>query len=319
MALTQRVDGDYSNWSGSIFDQVDYEAYIESLGNSTNDRTGYMEKEFTLARAATDADLTLRSQGFKSSRPGSKLSAEVKIIKPDTSEVSLWSASGGYAKQYVLSSEDITAHLAAAGTYKIRIDVTVASGFDVFHYKSWVKFFECDISVDTVVSHTKTLTESLGLAETFAKVKGVAKTLADALGLIEHFDVQKAEALGTSEEKIVGGSGTAVKIFDVGAAEGTFDTDDLDMGMPGTEKTYDRVSFTSDSETPHTVSVYYSLDSGGSWTYAGQAVVQKGALATVFIWITAEVARLRFIGTSLNLSSHRVYAVPRGKDIAEDD
>jgi len=168
----------------------------------------------------------------------------------------------------------------------------------------------------TRCTYTKDFTEVLGLTETF--VKGRSLDFLDPLNLQEHFDVLHGEGYSSEQEKLLAmKNDTKVYSFETGQPTGTFDTDDIDFGRAGQDTTLSKVEFESEAESPHTVNIYVSVDSGLTWTYVGQGTAQRGKLSRVFCWITAEKHRVRFTGPGLYLQHFALYAVPRGPEPKE--
>jgi len=193
----------------------------------------------------------------------------------------------------------------------------------------------------TNCAFTKDFLESLGLTEAFDKGKEILLPLSDVLDLVESFEVlkvnyqykeflepldlqeyftiQKISPLGSKATKLLACLNNGdVTAFETGTATGSWETDDLDFGRPGQDKILDYIEFVSQADTPHTLNVYVSTDSGATWTYIGQDVTYRGKNATVSPWMTAEKFRIRFTGAGLHLQSIYATAIPVGEEIDSD-
>ena len=171
---------------------------------------------------------------------------------------------------------------------------------------------------DHLKLYLRVFEESLGLTESFSKTKIVYKykTFSEPLELQESFTIDKVISLGSKMPKLLAcRSNKQISEFAAGTLEGVWDTDDLDFGYPGLDKILDFIEFVSQSETPHTVSVYVSTDSGWSWTYIGQDITFRGKNGMVWPWLTAEKVRLRFKGEGLRLQSIYTTAIPVGWEL----
>jgi len=166
------------------------------------------------------------------------------------------------------------------------------------------------------IYRAKEFVETLGILETFTKRKSalLVKVCSEPLGLIEHFIAAKISPLVADEERILAClSAKTVQNFLEGTGTGTYDTDDLDFGAPGVDKTLDEIWFGCDKETPTTISVYVSTDGGVTWTYLGQDITQTGILGNISCWVTAEKFRIRFQAPGLSLNYINATAIPRGE------
>lgn len=217
----------------------------------------------------------------------------------------LYEGSGTLDLEYVLDSLDITEHLNATGTYRLTLTVRVAAsnGDDaIVTYQ--------DLSLWTGVAWEITLDELAGATEKF--VSGA--TFLEPAAVVEHFDCVKTTPAVTKEERLIAGiDDNTVLIFATGTPNGRFDTDDEDFGYPGMDKTLDEVQFESSAESPHTITIYASTDSGLTWELLGTVVAQRGRTCSVSAWITAVKHSVSFRGPGLHLSSYVMYAIPRGR------
>jgi hypothetical protein len=114
----------------------------------------FISKQFYLLNPARVATLTVRGSRTPGAgdTPGSTI-AQVRIIKPDTSTVSLYYEYGACGLTYYLNAADIKTSLNQAGTYTLEFEAIVQSGvtygidYDTY-YPSTVQFNNVVFTVD---------------------------------------------------------------------------------------------------------------------------------------------------------------------------
>lgn len=321
MALKERVENDYDNWTQSG-DQDWVLSDSNSKAQQTSDEsdasfTGVIQKSFELTGRVQAATLTVRG----------KLSAvEVSIWIPGIAQAivklkdadgvwhKLYDGSGGdAAAMYFLNELDISSYLSKAGTYILRFIATVRSSSSSSGgawSTSYVQFMLASLMASYAIDWDLTFDEPAGATEKF--VSGMSFN--EPAKVVEHFNIVKTTPAVTEQERLIAGiDNNDVLIFDTGTPAGRFDTDDEDYGYPGMDKTLDEVQFESSAESPHTITVYASTDSGLTWVLLGTVVAQRGKTCSVFACITAVKHSISFRGDGLYLSSYVMYAIPRGR------
>jgi len=419
-------DHGYFTLLGGSYNQ----AKLESQNNLLT-REDAITRIFTIAVPANDSLLTVRAMRYVGVLGSTGYAyCRVRLQKPDSSWVTLYTGSGNLSWQNIINNADITAYLATTTTYHLRFEAEVISGYELGTYDHSYVIFETvtakadldppaqvtgvsvvpmsttklhitwnsvsradtytvkykkavdpsytsitgitdvykDLSglsactsynvkvsasnesgegTDSAVAtqrtncaYTKTLTETVSHIETFNSDKHVWRIFEDPLSLIESiellygkmqllefseplnlqegFTIRKFSPLDSSATKILACLSTDVAVFTTGTAIGYYDTDDLDFARPGEDKILDYIEFVSQAETPHTLEVWVSTDSGTTWEAIGQDVTYRGKNATVSPWITGEKFRFRFKGAGPYLQSIYATAIPVGGEIDND-
>jgi len=331
MALTERVTNDYDKWTQSgdqpwtLSDDND-KAKIESPYDDTQ-YINYIEKTFELTGAAgvKTATLSVTGRQFLPQTHESEGTgrATVVINLKDADDVwhqlfwrSGWATANSTALVTFLDEFDIKSYLPKAGTYTLQLKAAVraAVGPPGTYYPSYIQYEDVHLLVEKFVDWEKEFDESAPATELF--VSGM--TFLEPAPTTEYFTIGRTIPLASVDEKLLVAT-TDKKVYEFldGAPEGTFDIHDEDFGMPGVDKTLDKVQFSSPAEAPHTVEVLISTDSGLAWTSYGLYTVSKGIAGRVSIWITAEKFCVRFKGAGLHLDAYSLYGVPRGAEVPE--
>lgn len=329
MSLTERITNDYSTWTQGpkawyIYGPSGNKHARGSSGVGDYSLHSYeIKKSFTVVASARQSSLTVWAEVYKADPdpdPGvtkyeGSAKGQVYLKKPDGTEQLLWEQDGSLTQQKVLDALDICSHVVEVGTYWLIFRGTVKSCWFFSlagdsYFQSFVDFWTVSLQInDTAVSHELTFDEALGLQESF--VTGI--TLVETLNLTEHFVCTKTTPLASEDEKIIAAkTDKKVYAFDVGTPEGVWDSDDLDFGLPNQDKTLSEVQVESQADTPHTVQVYISVNSGRIWSLFDQCLVGAGSIGSLFPWITSEKIRIRFKGIGLHLCSFTLWAIPRG-------
>jgi hypothetical protein len=196
--------------------------------DSDAEREAWTEKTLVVGGATYDSKVSVSVKGRKSINPAAKAHGKVVLVKPDSSEVTLWD--GEYSDDdwhQVLSNYDITAHVQQTGTYKLRLYAAVKSYYtgaywyqSFFHFNdisltaNWYTYTQTtgwydNISLILLCKYYKTVKEDLGagesktkkamlsekedagLSESYETLKSKPKTVAESLGLKE-FTFKKA-------------------------------------------------------------------------------------------------------------------------------
>ena len=138
--------------------------------------------------------------------------------------------------------------------------------------------------------------------------------LSDRVYPKEGFHLLSFTALVTAEEYLIVGAPTnRVRRFERGAPYMYFDTPKVNFGAPDTEKTLCEIHIHSESETPFTTQVFYSLDDGANWTFITTVSVSRDSMAFVHPWITSNEFMVRFAGHGLHIHSYALFARPTGR------
>lgn len=294
------------------------------------EHTFEMKKCFEVAGAAHQSHVTVQASGHKAD-PGQQFggsyfagSCKVYIYLVDADGVNnlLYSNTASFGTQNVLEEEDLNSYITKTGTYCLRFVVKVTAAKEVtvdwdYYEASVARFHSASLMVnDTTVAYEIVLTEVVTPTERF--LSGV--TLIEEVTPVEHFTVGKTTPHAATDEKLLC-SKTDDKVyeFEQGAPTGRFDTRDEDFGLPGQDKTLEKVTFESPAEAPHTVSVYVSTDAGLTWILQGQRTVSLGVEGVVSVWKTTEKFSVSFRGDGLQLSAFSLYAIPRGPEAPVED
>jgi len=320
VALTERVTNDYDNWTqgGDL-------AWTLLNGNSkaknTSDLTGTIytstiRKSFVLSHAAQQATLLVKGRRYlypvSNAHPGSATTL-VRLRDADSVWHTLYNqGSGNGSLLTFLSDLNIKPYLSKAGTYRLQFTAIVGACEDAGSTwrKGWVQFEDVSLMVRGVTDWWVYFDEDAGTTEEI--VSGA--TFLEPAAVLELFNVVKTTAPVTKEERLIAGiDDNTVLIFETGAPDGYYETDDEDFGYSGMDKQFDEVQFESSAEAPHAVTVSVSTDSGLTWTPIGTVIAQRGKACSVFTCITAEKFRVRFRGLGFHLNSYTLYAYPKGK------
>lgn len=119
MALTTRLTNNYATWVRQPRWQL-YGGNAQCEMATVTHSLERIYKTFTLTIAATDSQLTVKGKRIVGDI-GALVVSTIKLIKPDTSEVTLYTGSGEQAWELLLDAEDITAHLNQVGTYTLEL------------------------------------------------------------------------------------------------------------------------------------------------------------------------------------------------------
>jgi len=325
MAYTSYVTNDYNNWTNSGFTLYsgNTKCKLVSYHNLTT-ITALISKQFTIPRAANVADITVnlyRHQG-NFDNPGYAYSS-ITLIDADAISHLLYEGDNDQTWYNALNQYDITLLLNKAGTFTLELYAEVQSSWyyesGYFWDESEAHFGTVLLRADTTLATTITLnTETTTPSEVFNVYK-YNIDLTENTTPTEVFQIEKFSPPVSQAAIICVGTSTDHKIsnFRTGTLLGYFDTPEIDFTAPGMDKTLEEVSFESHVSTPHTVSVYVSLNGGITWIYVGQDSVYFGKKGFVHPWLTAETFVVRFSGTALYLSSYELYAVPGGKQFRQ--
>lgn len=95
---------------------------------------------------------------------------------------------------------------------------------------------------------------------------------------------------------------------------GSWETKDIDFGLPGTEKTLSEIVFWGKSTVPLAVTVSVSLDGGDTWDWSETVTLDRARSGIVYPWLTGEQFRIRFGAAALQISGFQAAALPRGRE-----
>jgi hypothetical protein len=95
---------------------------------------------------------------------------------------------------------------------------------------------------------------------------------------------------------------------------GRWETRDIDFGVPGVDKTLDRIVFWGKPTTPIDITVWVSLDGGVTWIWSETVTLDRTRSAIVHPWLSGEQFRIRFSAAGLQLSGYQADAAPRGRE-----
>jgi len=168
---------------------------------------------------------------------------------------------------------------------------------------------------DLELSWVKELLEALGLVDsvTLHIIQNYSQYFTEPVGFQESFFTKWFQPLTQYQPKVlVFQTNKKAYNFQPGSPEGTYDTDDLDLGAPGALKTLDEVTIETESDTLITIALWVSVDAGTSWVYVSQITIQAGQVGHFWPWISGETFRLRFTGAGLDFSRYTVYGIQRG-------
>jgi len=320
VALTERVTNNYLRWTqgGDLaWTLLNGNSKAKSTSDLTsNVYTSTIEKSFILSHAVQQATLLVKGRRYlypvSNAHPGAARTIIKLRYAPASWHVLYDQTSGDGSLQTFLDELDIKPYLAFAGTYILQFTAIVAGCEDAVSTwrKGWVQFEDVSLMVQGVTDWVVTLDENAGTAEEI--VSGA--TFEEPAAVLELFNIVKTTAPVTKEERLIAGiSDNTVLIFETGASDGYYETDDEDFGYSGMDKQFDEVQFESSAEAPHAVTVSVSTDSGLTWTPIGTVIAQRGKACSVFTCITAEKFRVRFRGLGFHLNSYTLYAYPKGK------
>lgn len=280
-----------------------YHAFTEDAGKAKATVTSNMLKMFDMRQSfvlpVTVIEVltaALAGDTSWSNAPGSDYAEFiVDIVKPSAASDNVYSTihQGVGAGSEAISENVLATFDEVDGTYYIRLRCNVGSASSTIN--GWFD----NISLVLTVKHSLT----------FAEVASPTEFL---LG------VPRVPLPSEQEMLLVGLDDTKIYVFQDGTPEGTYETDDIDFGLMGQEKVLERVIALSHAEAPHTVQVYYSTDSGASWTAIGAVTLQKGLASIIHTWVNAEKFRLRFKGDGLHLVSWEVQAILEGPQEGDD-
>ena len=293
--------------------------FVADSGKALAESSGIdTPKRFQMLQSITVTD-TVLSAVFDVWRQWdiTKGSAEfwVYLRQPDGTTITLYhhEYTTGSGSGYALQDEDILEYMDQAGVYTVVLACTVEKGSDVvFSTKGWYD----NVSLAVTLRKTKEFLDQNVFTEHFSLFKGAPLVFLDESKFTEHFTVQKLSGLSTAEERLVTGFGKKVYDFRTGNVFGVYDTDELDFGTPGEEKTLEELVLYSDAEAPHTITVYISAD-GAPFTTVGSVTLQKGHVGFVHPWMTGEAFKLRLAGYGFQLVSFILWAIPRGREAAD--
>lgn len=323
MAWTTYVTNNYNTWIqdlGLWSTLSPYTLCTLSSDDTIGVFTDTIRKSFTIPRAANVAQLTVANErvvGYFDEFHFGISKSTVTLIKPDASEVILYQGEGALDPTTILNAIDITAHLATAGTYHLEFTGRVSSarlrvGEDFTYDWSICKFTTVLLRANTdvpteIILGTETTTPTDILTN-----YGIVVELTETPTIIESFQISVFAPPVAQATIICVGTSTdnGIYTFRTGQPVGYFDTPEIDFSVPGKEKTLEEIQFELQSSTPHTVSVYVSLNGGQTWVYVGQDTIQAGKKGFVHPWLTAESFIVRFHGTALYLFSYGLYAIP---------
>lgn len=218
------VSNPYTDWTKSA-GLIMYESNNKIKAVSYSDKgltyEGSAEKSFVVDAGAYDAHITVKVKGYKPPLAGAKANGKVLLVKPGGGTDTLWS--GGYSDNVwhtILNNADITDHITGAGTYKLRVTMEVASGWDGEWVESEFHFGDCsltakwytyeqargwydDISLNLLCRYTKAVKEDIGSGE--LKLPRALIGDKESLALGESYAMQKfkgklvSEGLGVQE------------------------------------------------------------------------------------------------------------------------
>jgi len=147
------VSNPYTTWTKygmlTVLYDSDNKVKMSSYAGSGNTYTGTIEKTFVVDKATYDSRITIKVKGYKPPLPYAQADGKVILIKPDLTEVTLWSGTyGDDVWHTVLNNLDITAYVQATGTYKLKLWAQVRSGYDA-ESETWVvsEFHFDDVSL----------------------------------------------------------------------------------------------------------------------------------------------------------------------------
>jgi hypothetical protein len=160
---------------------------------------------------------------------------------------------------------------------------------------------------------TKNLDEVTTPTESFAPNRIRSVAFQEVTAPIESLSTQQLSVPPASSViMLCGYAGNTVFTFESALIHGFYDTPEIHFGYPDKEKTLVEIRFGSESPTPHTIIVYYSVDGGVTWNLIGSSVVGLGVTGFVYPWVTSNKFLIRFFGTGLHLYFYEVYAIPSG-------
>jgi len=124
---------DYDNWTqspASSWSLITGRCTLTSGTSDEDEHEAYISKQFTLVHKAHGSALTVRGRrtAYYLAPPGCT-EAEVLLVKPDTSVISLYQGEDPCSEQDYLNAADITAHLNQSGRYTLRLRAKVRSYF----------------------------------------------------------------------------------------------------------------------------------------------------------------------------------------------
>lgn len=169
------------------------------------------------------------------------------------------------------------------------------------------------IQMRTLGTVIQNLTDTVTPTESFTKTRVANVSFSETITPTEDFSAQRLTSTPTSTSILLCGiTGSYVYTFETGLISGVFETAEIDFGYPDKEKTLKEVRFGSESETPHTISVYVSTNGGSTWTLIGSDTTYLGKTGYVHPWVTSKRFIVRFSGSGLRLYFYELYANPAG-------
>jgi len=325
MALFTKLQNDYGAWTNSGFTLETGNTVARKT--SPDDYVLYtatIKKTFSLSKAVDAATLTVVVDRLKNYHHGlyygeeGAAEARVKITYPDTSEETLAEDTGVYASgpYNILNAMDMASRLNAAGEYEIELRARVKSirykdfAMSYLYLNQWVKFSTVLLQTDTL--HTVDLTETISITEYFSKADDVE--FVEQIPLTEHFVITHLPPRANETLKTIIAKDADHKTYDFvpPANDCRYDTRVHDFGYPEIEKTFNKGMIWSDSPSPHSVDVWFSLDHGATWNYLDTIVVSNVAPALFWPWATGYSVQYSFRGNAMYLTGYLIWAQPQG-------
>ncbi len=276
-----------------------------------------MYQQFTITDTVLSANIDVwRQWNVAGAGSGGHTEFWVYFRMPDGTTKTLYhhKYNSGSGSGYCLLNEDVLEYMTDPGVYTLEIACAVNPDDMDQNSRGWFD----NVSFEVTLSKPLEFLDYNVFTEYFMFDKTAPMEFLDDNVLTEHFSIQRLKGLSTADERLVISLGDQ-KVYDLrpGTLEGCCDSDVIDFGVPGEEKRILEGILYSDSISPHSVTVYLSLDGGVTWTEVETVTLQKGAPKHVFPDYTSESFIIRIKGNSLQMVNYIFWAKLLGSEAGD--
>jgi hypothetical protein len=234
---TEKIEEPYGPWTNTGFTIEDPNCYVKGYVASPIEKYAKIEKSIEILDGAHTATLTLDAKGLVNlycSYPGY---AHFKVTLSKTGG-GTWVLYDAYLSDgnwtTILNALDLTSYMTSAGTYTLKLEAWVASGWDgdVTYYQSEAWFGNCeltaqwysytytvsrgfwdDINLDICRKVFKTVVESIGCSE--SQTKKISIGAKEDLFLSESYQALRLNVKKTVSEEIYMAESFFKKIYKI--------------------------------------------------------------------------------------------------------